>query len=241
VQGGGEWKQVLLRQQGFAVRLNDGRVNKNGALIIGGINETWGDFEDEWKAVQPCYCIEKALNTEGSPALLVSINQSIPLAKITNSICFSRDGSTMFHADTPTNEIRMFSSPEGTPGGDVIIKTEHGPDGSVIDARDGLWNAEYEGGVVNRYELSSSSSYSNVAAPISDTATPPVLSFHTPVKQTTCPCIGGPAGDILFVTTASNFFVEERFTKEPLAGHVFMFKLPTSEYYIAENLFDDDQ
>ena len=130
-----EWEQSRLRRDGFAVRLNDGRVNQKGELIIGGINETWGDFKDEWKAVQPCYCVSMAPNTQrrSSPTLSVSIIKSIPRAKITNSICFSLDGSTMYHTDTPTKEIRAFSSTNN--GNVVIINTENQPDGSIVDAR----------------------------------------------------------------------------------------------------------
>ena len=65
------------------------------------------------------------------------------------------------------------------------------------------------------------------------------MTFPVPAKQTTCPCIGGSSRDILFVTTASNFFNESRYTDEPLAGSVFMFQLPSAEYYKDENLFDD--
>lgn len=95
---------------------------------------------------------------------------------------------------------------------------------------------------MHRYELSSLSAggdLQGVGGIVATSSATPVLSFYAPAKQTTCPCIGGPNGDILFVTTASNFFSEERYIKEPLAGHVFMFKLPSSEYYIAENLFGD--
>ena len=140
VPGGGEWKQESLRQEGFHVRLNDGRVDRNGRLVIGGINESFGDFQDGWKAVQPCFRVEMMRRTESNingTTLSASTLQSIPLAKISNSICFSLDGSTMFYSDTPTKTICM--SPYGDAvsgvGGEVVIQTDHQPDGSVIDAR----------------------------------------------------------------------------------------------------------
>jgi hypothetical protein len=39
----------------------------------------------------------------------------------------------MYHTDTPTKEIRAFSSTNN--GNVVIINTENQPDGSIVDAR----------------------------------------------------------------------------------------------------------
>ena len=133
--GGGEWEQVTLARRGFNVRLNDGRVENNGALIIGGINESWEDFKEGWKAVQPCYSVEM-MPDKSVPTVAVSIIQSIHLAKISNSICFSNNGSRMYYTDTPTKEIRVYHCDGAHIGeGEIIIKTENQPDGSVIDAR----------------------------------------------------------------------------------------------------------
>jgi L-arabinonolactonase len=135
VPGGGMWEQTRLRGEGYRVRLNDGRVDRSGNLVIGGINESWGDFKEGWKAVQPCYRVEMVPNTTVT-TLSVSVLQHIPLAKVSNSICFSLDGSTMYHTDTSTKAISMFSyQGEGGGGGGVVIRTDNQPDGSVVDAR----------------------------------------------------------------------------------------------------------
>jgi hypothetical protein len=116
----------------------------------------------------------------------------------------------------------------------------------AVYSRNGLWNAEYEGGVVKRYELSPPPPppphASNTPAVTATVAATVTMTIPVCAKQTTCPCIGGPDGDILFVTTASNFFSEAsvRYVEEPLAGHLFMYKLPSPGYYIAESLFNDD-
>lgn len=140
VSGGGEWDQVLLRRDGFNVRLNDGRVDPRGNLVIGGINESWGDFGDGWKRVQPCYYVEFMPPSCGSPRLSVSVISHIPLAKVSNSICFSPDGSSMYYTDSPSNRICVFphmcsGDSEGDREGEVVILTEHQPDGSIVDAR----------------------------------------------------------------------------------------------------------
>lgn len=106
----------------------------------------------------------------------------------------------------------------------------------ILLFRDGLWNAEYEGGVVNRYNLAPALHENTVQGPNS---LPITMSVPIPVKQTTCPCIGGPDGNLLFVTTGSNFYFEDRYTEEPMAGQLFIHKLPTSEYFVSGILFRD--
>lgn len=229
-----EWQHTKLRQQGYKVRLNDGRVDREGSLVIGGINESWGDWKEGWEIIQPCYSVRfSRLLSSGQSELSVAIIENVPLARISNSICFSVDGSEMFYTDTPSQEIKVMSYDSKSKAcakgeGFLVAKSKGQADGSIVDARGGLWNAEYEGGVVNRYNCSEKLY-----------PAPSTICIPFPVKQMTCPCIGGPSGNILFATSASNFFASERYREEPLAGSLFLVKLSTSEYYIPENRFVD--
>lgn len=277
---GGGWQQGKLTARGFDVRLNDGRVDGCGRLIVGGINLS--SSPDSWEAIHPCYVVSKAMHSNpaaaaaadahesGEPvdAVDVQLMREYPPARITNGICFSPDGQWMYHTDTPSKRIQAFryssSSGQIHGAGQLIAVSEHGPDGSVTDTAGGVWNAEYEGGRVLRYEVdeahlseaiathspSSSSSGSdkgsnnNNSSDITTTTTTTTATAAAAtaaaaarvsmvvdvgfVKQTTCPCLGGPDGDLLFITTASSFYREERYAAEPLAGSVLIYRLPAS-------------
>ncbi|WP_405117500.1 SMP-30/gluconolactonase/LRE family protein [Phaeobacter sp. BS23] len=73
-------------------RLNDGRTDRQGRLIVGGMNEVSG------KADSSVICIDTDLKVR-------TIIEGVSCA---NSTCFSPDGATMFFADTPDREIVAF-------------------------------------------------------------------------------------------------------------------------------------
>lgn len=140
---GSSWKQDDLLLSGYAVRLNDGRVDRAGRLVVGGINFTGiAQGENEWKAVQPCYTIESD-NKDENREFKLAVLENMPLVRITNGICFSTCGTKMFHCDSGSKEIRVYdydtSAGQLTPcadgyAGRVIAYTEGSPDGSIIDS-----------------------------------------------------------------------------------------------------------
>jgi len=84
--------------------LNDGRVDRAGRFVVGGINLIFG----RQKLYSVSYSKEGALNVK---------TLDVPNMKAANSICFSKDGSLMYHADTPTHEINVFPyKPDGSVG-----------------------------------------------------------------------------------------------------------------------------
>jgi len=190
------WIQKL-EQDNPGTRFNDGRTDRQGRLWAGTM------VEDDSKATYKgsLYCLHPDL----------SVTQSLQGLSITNSLCWSPDGHTLYHTDTPTQTIRHYAfNPNTTELGDpgVLAKTEVDcyPDGSIVDAQGYLWNAQWGGSKVVRYK------------PNGEVDT----RLSLPTSQPTCVAFGGPNLDLLFVTTAWS----EMHTKEPQAGDVFIFQTP---------------
>lgn len=176
-------------------RLNDGRTDRQGRLIVGGMNEVSG------KADSSVICVDTDL----------SVRTIIEGVSCANSTCFSADGCTMFFADTPDREIVAFDYDIDTGAVSnrrhhVSFKDEPGlPDGSCVDADGGVWNAEWEGHRVVR------------AAP--DGTIDRVI--DVPVWKPTCCAFGGANLDTLFITTSRLMSDEEALAKEPDSGGLF--------------------
>ena len=73
-------------------RLNDGRVDRVGRFVVGGLNFIFGGQ----KLYSVTYEKEGELQVKTLP---------VPDMKCANSICFTQDGRFMYHADTPTHKI----------------------------------------------------------------------------------------------------------------------------------------
>jgi len=96
------------------------------------------------------------------------------------------------------------------------------PDGSVIDAEGCLWNAQWGAGRVARYDPQGRLMASYLAA----------------AAHTSCPALGGEAGDQLMVTTARADLSREALAAQPLSGSLFGLRLPRP-LAVPEPLFND--
>jgi sugar lactone lactonase YvrE len=111
---------------------------------------------------------------------------------ISNGLAWSRDGTTVFYIDSPTQRVDAFDfDPDtGTFSGRrpvIEIPPEHGmPDGMTIDADGGLWVALWGGGAVHRY-----TPRGRLDAVV-----------DLPVRQVTACAFGGDALDELYITTS---------------------------------------
>ncbi|KAA0969471.1 SMP-30/gluconolactonase/LRE family protein [Aureimonas fodinaquatilis] len=111
---------------------------------------------------------------------------------IPNAICFSPDAALAYFADTRTGRIMgqtLDSSgwPNGAPYVFLDLKPEGlNPDGAVVDAQGGLWNAQWGAGRVARY--------------LPDGRLDRVIQVGG--LHTSCPAFGGADLTRLFVTTA---------------------------------------
>lgn len=179
-------------------RLNDGRTDRQGRLVAGGMNEATGAADSTVIRVDP----------DGSVTTLID---GVACA---NSTCFSADGRTMFFADTPERTIRAYEydTATGTLGSMKVhadLAAEPGlPDGSCVDSEGGIWNAEWEGRRVVRF------------AP--DGLIDRVI--DVPTWKPTCCAFGGANLDTLFITSSRLMSSDEDLAGDPHAGGLFAIK-----------------
>ncbi len=189
---------TLFEPENPETRLNDGRTDRQGRLVVGGMNEVSGKPDSS------------VISIDGNLKVQTLIDQ----ISCANSICFSPAGNTMFFADTPDREILAFDyeKDRGTLTNNLIhasFKQEPGlPDGSCVDAEGGVWNAEWEGHRVVR--VAPNGTIDHV--------------IDVPVWKPTCCAFGGPNLDTLFITTSRLMSDEAALKKEPSAGGLFAVK-----------------
>lgn len=181
------------------LRFNDGRVDARGRLWVGTMVE--GPVAPPGGA--SLYCHEPGRG-------LVEHLRGIT---ISNGLCWSSDGTVMYHADSPRNLICAygFDMERGAVADRrVFAETPPGihPDGSVTDSEGGVWNAQWGGGRIVRYTAGG--------------AVDRVL--ETPASQPTCVAFGGPDLDLLFVTSARAGLGAARLAAEPQAGSLFVYR-----------------
>jgi L-arabinonolactonase len=198
-QASGEIETIAEFEPGNPnTRLNDGRTDRQGRLVVGGMNEATGAADSSVIRIDP----------DGAVTTLI---KDVSCA---NSTCFSADGRTMFFADTPERTIRAYAydPATGVPGAMRLhadLADEPGlPDGSCVDAEGGLWNAEWEGRRVVR--IAPDGSIDRV--------------IEVPTWKPTCCAFGGPKLDTLFITTSRLMSSREEIAADPLAGGLFAVK-----------------
>jgi L-arabinonolactonase len=177
-------------------RLNDGRVDRQGRFVCGGMDEAVDQ--------RPLSAVYR-LDGDGA------MHRLIEGVHCANSICFSLDGATMYFTDMPTRQIlayaydvetgqahspRLFADCSNQPGL---------PDGSTVDAEGCVWNAQWGGGRLVRY------------APDGrvDRVVP------VPVTNPTSLAFGGEGLATLYVTSARFGLTAAQLANEPTAGGLF--------------------
>ena len=142
---------------------------------------------------------------------------------IPNTVAWSPDGRTFYLAETLDRTIYAydFSTESGTLGGRRVFAVTEGsyPDGSAVDSRGFLWNAQWDGYRVVRY------------AP--DGSIDRVVEM--PVQRPTSCAFGGPDLDVLYVTSARTGLTAAELEAQPAAGGLFAFEpgvrgLPTAPF-----------
>lgn len=192
---GTEKKICDFESQNPETRTNDGRTDRQGRFVVGGMNETSG------KANSSVIRIDENLAVE---TLLEGVSCA-------NSICFSPDGKMMFFADTPDREVLAFNYGDTLSDRRVLASfaDEPGlPDGSCVDAEGGVWNAEWEGSRVVR--VSPEGKIDTIVG--------------VPVWKPTCCAFGGPDLDILYITTSRLMSDDAALAREPHSGGLFAIK-----------------
>jgi L-arabinonolactonase len=196
------WLDRLL-QGAAGLRFNDGRVDRQGRFWAGSM------VEDARLTQQSghLYCLQQAGRAQ---AHLDNI-------AISNGLCWSPDGLTMYHADSPTHQIFQydFCPLTGTVSNKTLFATAPDnahPDGSIVDAQGCVWSAHWGAGKVVRY------------APDGKI----IAEVLMPVSQPSSVAIGGPNMDWLLVTSSKLGLKPQQAKQQPDAGHVFIYQLDES-------------
>lgn len=180
-------------------RLNDGRVDRQGRFWAGSIVEQ-SNAPDQSAGL---FC----LDGEGKAS------QHLSGLAISNSLCWSLDSTKLYHADSPTHQIKVydFNAQTGTLGDEKVFVQSAAsvePDGSTIDAEGCLWNAEWGGSRLVRYTPEGTEQFT----------------LKTVVSQPTCMAFGGPEMNLLFVTSARIGLSDEALAQQPQAGNLFIYR-----------------
>ena len=173
-------------------RLNDGRCDRAGNFLCGGIDEGGAATSGLYRFF-PDGKVER---------LLAGVTCA-------NSTCFSPDGGTLYFADMPQGRIRCYDYDPAAPLGPerpfCDFAGQRGlPDGSTVDAEGCLWSTHWGGGKIVRYAPD--------GAVLQEVA--------LPVTNPTCLAFGGSDFRTLFITTARFQLSADQLKREPLAGAV---------------------
>ncbi|MCF2948609.1 SMP-30/gluconolactonase/LRE family protein [Paraglaciecola aquimarina] len=184
-------------------RLNDGRVDRQGRFWAGSMMQDEG--ADESRARASLYRLEH--NHQ--------VTKVIEQIKVSNGLCWSPNGDTLYFADSPTQTIRQAKM--NTETGDIgqltqFAKTDsHAyPDGSCVDNQGCIWNAQWASNTVKRY------------SPDGEL----LLTLDVPCKQPSCVAFGGPDLQHLFVTSARIGLSEKLLDEQPSNGNLFVYHTP---------------
>ncbi|MCC6000869.1 MAG: SMP-30/gluconolactonase/LRE family protein [Pararhodobacter sp.] len=185
------------------MRLNDGRVDRQGRFVIGGMGI---HAEPRGRLFR--------IDTGGRAEVLASG------IRISNALCFSPDGRTMYHADSLDRYIRAYDYvTEATSQADdagrqplraprVFADTQQfaaGPDGATVDSEGFVWVALVNVGKIARF----------TPAGRLDRL------IDAPTDLPTCLCFGGPDLTTLFVTSIRDSGSGRAISRHPMGGHMY--------------------
>ncbi|HEX6972640.1 MAG TPA: SMP-30/gluconolactonase/LRE family protein [Limnochordia bacterium] len=177
-------------------RFNDGKCDPAGRFWAGTMPM------DEQRPVGSLYMLD----------LQGQVHRKLSGVTISNGICWSDDGKTMYYIDTPTHQViayqfDMDSGEIRDPRTVVTIDPRDGaPDGMTIDERGYLWIGLWGGYAVVCYDPASGRR---------------VAKLDVPVARVTACAFGGPDLGDLYITTARVGLSEADAAREPLAGRLF--------------------
>ncbi len=193
----GTLKPVALLDLPSDHRLNDGKLDPRGRLWVGTINT--GEETTETAAL---YRLDDDRIREIEPGYVNA-----------NGKAWSKDGRTMYHADTARGTIWQYDYDLLTgeiSGKRVFVKKEDWhPDGLCSDGAGLIFAAIYGGSRIDVFDY---------RGDIQRT-------IDLPVPNPTSCAIGGDANDQLFVTSASEGMTSEDLSRSPLSGQVFIVDL----------------
>ncbi len=160
-----------------ATRFNDGKADRAGGFVFGTMQVEDGAPPGFLARLRAGGTVDRLAEGFG----------------VTNAVCFSPDGATLYAADSRQGVIWAWDYAPDAPLGprrvlaDVHGLTGSGPDGATVDVEGHVWVALVRTGQLGRF------------SPVG--ALDRVIDL--PVQYPTCPAFGGPHRDTLFVTSIS--------------------------------------
>jgi len=173
-------------------RLNDGRTDRAGRLIAGGMDEA------ELAPISSVWRVDPDL----------SVTKLFGGVSCANSACFSPDGRRMYFADSPTKTIVAYDydTATGRLGAKrIVAKVDGIPDGSCVDREGCIWNAVWEG-----YRVEQRSPEGALLQVV-----------EVPVRKPTCCAFGAADLSTLYITTSRLMEEEDNLGREPSAGGLY--------------------
>jgi len=204
-----------VEKGGSGRRFNDGRADRQGRFWVGTMVE---DANRAGADSAQLYCLDRA----------GSLSAHASGIAISNGLCWSPDGGTLYFADSPKREIHAwdFDPATGQLGARrLFARTPVGafPDGANVDSEGGVWSAHWGAGQVVRYTPQGRVDEAiAVAAP-----------------QPTCIAFGGPDLKLLCVSTARMGLSALQLAAAPRSGDVFIYELDIAG--LAENRYEGDR
>lgn len=172
-------------------RFNDGKCDRQGRFWAGTMHDV-------------------TRGPEGTLYRLDAHRRCVPMfggVRAPNSLAWSPDGTRMYFADSYAHVIWSFDFDPAS--GELGARREFArlpppamADGSTVDAEGFLWNAEYDGARLTRYDP--------------DGRVDRVVEL--PLRRPTSCAFGGRDLDLLYVTTAAQKLTPDERRAQPLAG-----------------------
>ncbi|MEI4274034.1 SMP-30/gluconolactonase/LRE family protein [Klenkia sp. LSe6-5] len=176
------------------VRFNDGKVDRQGRFVVGTMGvraEPLGELV--------------RLSPDGTVEVLTTG------IRISNAVCFSPDGGTLYFADSLDHAVRAYPySPGPGPLGEprVLADTDpwgSGPDGATVDAEGMVWVALIAAGTVARLRPDGSLD----------------RMVDAPVDLPSCIGFGGPDLTTLYLTSIKDSGTGRAVSRHPDGGGLF--------------------
>jgi sugar lactone lactonase YvrE len=195
-----EWL-VDLHPDESSMRCNDGACDPQGRLWVGTMNL------EMKKGAASLYRLSNDRKA----------HQMISNVTVSNGLCWSLDGKTMYYIDSPTQKVQAFDFDPHT--GDirfkrdaVIIPESLGtPDGMCMDENGMIWVGHYGGSGVYCWNPETGKAVDKI---------------EVPAPNVTSCAFGGPDGNQLLITTARENMKDEQLAEFPHSGSVFLAALP---------------
>ena len=199
ITGAIHWLNKVLENTP-GLRLNDGRADRDGYFWAGSMIEDAGLARQQATLYRLNYHGEAEAKVHG--------------LHISNGLCWSPDGSTLYHSDSPLHQIYHYDyCPQSGAISNkrLFARTEENahPDGSTIDAQGCLWSALWGAGKVVRFSAQGQL----------------LLALDLPVSQPSSVAIGGPDMNWLMITSSKLGLSMAQLAQQPQAGQLFIYQL----------------